>query len=379
MQPRHHQLQTEPGTRPDEPGREDGPRADERAGVVTALRLGWWMADAYHHARTTAPDDGPAGRPAAPRPKLSNLTEMSGRQRMRMYLDGVEVALRQIAALARHDGAGPSTAAARSRIREVGDDRPGDVEALLVALDELNVDVLRWAMARDHRIGIAYRLGRSLADTVRRCDAEQLPQRFGGRQDQLRRWLDELAGVLPPYAAPVVRHSMASWTAAVRAAAAGDPGEAELRDLADELRNQGDLWRSVLTGGLHPRDLLDEEHYAIVARNLIIRDRRLVVRAARGICYPVLVPLLVVLLALVGVSATAAAGSPATRAAVALLGLGAGLAAMWRALAGPALQVAGEVNRPLLHGELVVQMAGCVDRPLTAARAASRARRTGTG
>ncbi|SCL14624.1 hypothetical protein [Micromonospora inyonensis] len=379
MHSRHQQLQAEPGTRLDEPGREDGPDADERACVVTALRLGWWMADAYHHARTASLDDGPPGRPVAPRAKLSNLTEMSGRQRMRMYLDAVEVALRQIAALTRHGGDGPSTAAAHAHIRDAGHDRPGDVGAMLVALDELNVDVLRWAMARDHRVGIGYRLGRSLADTVRRCNTEELPQRFGGRQDQLRRWLDELASVLPPYAAPVVRHSLESWTTAVRAAAAGDPHEAELRDLADELRDQGELWRSVLTGGLHPRDLLDEEHYAIVARNLIIRDRRLVVQAARGICYPVLVPLLVILLVVVGVSATAAAGSPVTRTAVALLGLGAGLAAIWRALSGPALQVAGEVNRPLLHGELVAQMARCVDRPLDAARAATDVARGGRG
>ena len=131
----------------------------------------------------------------------------------------------------------------------------------------------------------------------------------------------------------------------------------------------------MLTGGLHPRDLLDEEDYAVVARNVIIRDRRLVAQAARGIFWPVLAPLLVVLLAVVGVSAAAAAGSPTTRAAVALVGLGAGLTAIWRSVSGPALAVAGEVNRPLLDSELTVRMAERVDRPLADARAAARARR----
>lgn len=364
------------GTVAEEPGRDDGygQRHEERVCVVTALRLGWWMADAYYHAQTADLGGGGTSRSTVPPPKLSNLTEMSGRQRMRMYLDGVEVALGQIAALTRNDGAGPSTAAAHARVREAEHDRPGDVEAMLFALNELNVDVLRWAMATNHRVGLAYRLGRSLADTVRQCGADQLAHRFGGRQTELCRWLDELATVLPPYSAPVVRRSLQSWTAAVRAALAADPAEAELGDLALELRNQGDLWRGVLTGGLHPRDLLDEEHYAVVARNLIIRDRRLVVRAARGILYPVLVPLVLVLVAVVGVSAAAAGGSPVTRTAIALLGLGAGLAAIWRSVSGPALQVAGEVNRPLLHSELVVQMAACVSGPLTAARAASAAR-----
>ncbi|WBB78926.1 hypothetical protein O7606_22445 [Micromonospora sp. WMMD882] len=382
MQSRHQRLRAEPTPRLDEAGRPEPDAsaghpgtAAERACVVTALRLGWWMADAYHHAQLTGLGDGGGPRPTVPPAKLSNLTEMSGRQRMQMYLDGVDVALAQIAALSRNDGVGPSTAAAQAKVGRARHDRPGDVAAMLFALNELNVDVLRWAMATNHRVGLAYRLGRSLADTVRRCDAEQLAHRFGGRQTELRRWLEELASVLPPYAAPVVRRSLESWTTAVRATLAGDPAEAEPRDLAHELRNQGDLWRGVLTGGLHPRDLLDEEHYAIVARNLIIRDRKLVVRAARGIFYPVLVPLVLVLVAVVGVSAAAAGGSPVTRAAIALLGLGAGLAAIWRSVSGPALQVASEVNRPLLHSELVAQMADCVSRPLDAARAATAARR----
>ena len=239
----------------------------------------------------------------------------------------------------------------------------GSADALLLALDDLNVELLRWTMATNQRVGLAYRLGRSLADTVRygdavrNGDAAQVAQRFGGRQFEIGRWLGELASVLPPYSAAVVRHSLSAWATAVTRAGVGDPTEAGLPELARELRNQGELWQGVLTGGLHPRDLLDEEDYAIVARNLIVRDRRLVVQAVRGIFWPVLVPLLAVLFAVVGVSALAAAGPPVTRAAVALLGLGAGLAAIWRTVSGPALAVAGEVNRPLLESELTARMA----------------------
>ncbi|MEU6078269.1 hypothetical protein [Micromonospora sp. NPDC047074] len=346
---------------------------DERACVVTALRLGWWMADAYHHAQTAEllGPDRPAGAPA----KLSNLTEMSGRRRMQMYLDGVEVALAQIAELTRRVGPTPATADARDRVAG------GSGDALLLALDDLNVELLRWTMATNQRVGLAYRLGRSLADTVRygdavrNGDAGQVAHRFGGRQFEIGRWLGELASVLPPYSAAVVRRSLSTWTSAVTRAAVGDPAEAGLPELARELRNQGELWQGVLTGGLHPRDLLDEEDYAIVARNLIVRDRKLVVQAVRGIFWPVLVPLLAVLFAVVGVSALAAAGSPVTRAAVALLGLGAGLAAIWRTVSGPALAVAAEVNRPLLESELTARMAVRIDRPLAAARATGRARR----
>ncbi|MGC4804046.1 hypothetical protein [Micromonospora sp. DT233] len=348
---------------------------DVRARVVTALRLGWWLADAYHHARTAdLPTDAP--RPERPPAKLTNFTEMSASGRLRMYLDGIDVALTQLAEPGHGAGSAPAppgrvapdTAAARAAL-------PAGAVPLLLALDDLNMDVLRWTMATDHRVGMAYRLGRSLADTVRHGDAGQVPWRFAGRQLEIGRWLTELSGVLPPYSAAVVRRSLRAWTEAVTRAGVGDPDEAGLTELARELRNQGDVWRGVLTGGLHPRDLLDEEDYAVVARNVIIRDRRLVVQAARGVFWPVLAPLLVVLLAVVGVSAAAAAGSPTVRAAVALVGLGAGLTAIWRSVSGPALTVAGEVNRPLLEGELIVRMAERVDRPLADARAAARARR----
>ncbi|TNH22811.1 hypothetical protein FHG89_28265 [Micromonospora orduensis] len=368
-----HCAGADSGPLTEEAGRDDAYPLirDERACVVTALRLGWWMADAYHHGRNTQPAPTVAPRPPA---KLSNLTEMSPPRRMRMYLDGVDVALAQIAALTRHTGPRPDTAGARARLPDLDrlpDLRPpdtADTEPLLLALDDLNVEVLRWTMATNLRVGLAYRLGRSLADTVRPGDATELLRRFNGRQVQISRWLDELATVLPPYSAAVVRRSLAEWAVAVERSGRGDPTEPEPAELSRELRNQGDLWRGVLTGGLHPRDLLDEEDYAVVARNLIIRDRRLVAQAARGIFWPVLVPLVVVLFAVVAASAAAAAGSPTARATVALLGLGAGLAAIWRSISGPALSVAGEVNRPLLDSELTARMALRLDRPLSTVR-----------
>ncbi|MGW5556425.1 hypothetical protein ACWER9_04255 [Micromonospora sp. NPDC003944] len=359
----------------DEVGRDDAYPLirDERACIVTALRLGWWMADAYHHGQQAEPRAFVEARPAVPPAKLSNLTEMSAHRRMRMYLDGVDVALAQIADLTRHTGPVPDTSAARTLLPDLGPTDTADPVPLLLALDDLNVEVLRWAMAANHRVGLAYRLGRSVADTVRAGDVTALLRQFGGRQVQISRWLDELASVLPPYSAAVVRRSLAAWASAVDRAGHGDPTEPTPAVLSRALRAQGDLWRDVLTGGLHPRDLLDEEDYAVIARNLIIRDRRLVAQAARGIFWPVLVPLLLVLFAVVGVSAAAAAGSPTTRATVALVGLGAGLAAIWRTVSGPALTVAGEVNRPLLDSELTARMALRLNRPLTTAQASAKA------
>ncbi|MFC0008039.1 hypothetical protein [Micromonospora siamensis] len=339
----------------------------ERPAVVTALHLGWWLADAFHtvlHPYAWSPEGGDGSPPEPPR-KLANFTEMPVAGRLRMYLDGVDVALARIAASTADGRPQPSTSAARSRLDRAGPPWAEDAAELLSALDELNMDVLRWTMATDHRVGLAYRLGRSLADTVRNCELEPLTPRFNGRQAQLSRWLRTLASALPPFSAEVVRGSLAAWTTAVDAAtSAGPPGTPTVRELATAVRDQGELWRGVLTGELDPRDLLDEDDYAVVARRLVIRDRRLVTEAVRGIFRPVLVPLLAALLAVVGVSALAASGSPTTRAAIALVGLGGGLAAIWRSVSRPALAVAGQVNRPLLDAELIVQMVDRVTEPL---------------
>ena len=333
----------------------------ERAAVTTALRLGWWMADTYHY--TQHQHRVPGGRDATAPRKLSNLTEMAPRLRLRMYLDGVDTALREIGAQIRTPAAAPATAAAR----ELADalDRDGTAtEAVLLALDALNVEVLRWTMASNYRLGLAYRLGRSLADTARDCGPEQLVWRFGGRHQEICRWLDELASVLPPFAAPVVGRSVQAWATRVRQAHHDPDRQAELTALAGRLREQGALWQDVLTGGLDPRDLLDEGNYAAIARNLLSRDRRLVRQAARGVFLPVLVPLLLFLGGIVTIGAVTAAGSPLTRTAIALAGIGAGLAGLWRTVSRPALALAREVNRPLLAIELITEMARCVTRPL---------------
>ncbi|MER7166568.1 hypothetical protein ABT336_10950 [Micromonospora sp. NPDC000207] len=368
-----------------------GPTGVERAGTVVALRLGWWLADAFHQVRCPAatPQDrrtrtppGPDAAPGVHPGKLSNFTEMPVRHRLRMYLDGVDVALAELARLTgtRQPATTgprplPDTGAAHRRV-DADDaltaDWTGD---LLHLLDALNLDVLGWTMATDPRIGRAYRLGRSLADTARDCHRDPLLPRFTERQAEISRWLEELGAVLPPYAAGVVRRSLAAWTRAVRAAAAGPDPATDLARLAGGLRDQGERWRSVLTGSLHPRDLLDEDDWAHVARNLIIRDRRLVVEAVRGIFVPVLVPLLAVLLVVVGVSAVAASGSPVARGAVALVGLGAGLVGIWRSVSTPALAVAGEVNRPLVDSELTVRMAERLSAPLHHARPTTSTRR----
>ncbi|MFI7213601.1 hypothetical protein ACIBP4_20735 [Micromonospora maritima] len=99
---------TRSGDRPDE----SRATRDERTAVVTALRLGWSMADAYHHAQTAELSER-ADRPAAAPAKLSNLTETPGRHRLGMYLDGVDVALTEITPATPAGRPTPSTAAAR--------------------------------------------------------------------------------------------------------------------------------------------------------------------------------------------------------------------------------------------------------------------------
>ena len=149
---------------------------DVRARVVTALRLGWWMADAYHHAQDapTWPPDAP--RPSRPPAKLSNLTEMSASAPAAACTStGWTSRWPRSPTLARHNG--PVRRHRRPPEPAPPTDRaaPQTAVPLLLALDDLNMDVLRWTMATNHRVGLAYRLGPLVGRHRPAGDAAQLP------------------------------------------------------------------------------------------------------------------------------------------------------------------------------------------------------------
>lgn len=112
-------------------------------------------------------------------------------------------------------------------------------------------------------------LGRLLADTALLSTASH-PEILAERFEQYRLgtavgWLDDLDTSLPPRSAAVVRATLADWEQRVARLprspqGAIDPAEVDMAVIG-ALRQQGDIWRRLLTGEQRPDQLLDRQAY----------------------------------------------------------------------------------------------------------------------
>jgi hypothetical protein len=253
--------------------------------VRTALHLGWWIADAFNFskpARLLHPDLE-QGVPEG----LSDLSKVQPRDRLRMYIDGVEIRLRDLARMVPDGRNVPSAEAARVALKALRAEDKDAADHLLTALNRLHVDVLTWLLATDLRLGTAYRVGRSLFETTRNQEVhlDKLRNRFDERIIQICKWLEQLAAALPPYSAKVVRHSVALWTNEIRNVSKRPDSDETLKQLARRLHEQGDIWLSLLGGDLDGRVLLISNDYADIAERLALDNRRLVGLLTRRILF----------------------------------------------------------------------------------------------
>jgi hypothetical protein len=256
-----------------------------RDSIRTALHLGWWMADAFNfskRARLLNPDLV-RGVPNS----LSDLKKVQPRDRLRMYIDGVEIRLKDLSQVVPDAQNTPSAEAARVALKALHTDDEDAADNLLMALDDLHVDVLTWLLATDLRLGTAYRIGRSLFETTRNQEEhlDKLRDRFDDRIIQIRKWLEQLAAALPPYSAKVVRHSLTLWTNEIRAASKRPDSVKTLTQMARRLLDQGDVWLSLLSGDLDGRVLLISNDYADIAEQLALDNRRLLGLLTRRILF----------------------------------------------------------------------------------------------
>jgi hypothetical protein len=356
-----------------------------------ALNLGWWMAEAFHYAdrrgRLLYPDRSPEV-PAA----LANLNKIQPRDRLRMYIDGIDVHLMRLARIVPDAQNAPPTEPARAGLKALDTANNEAADHLLIVLNGLHIDLLTWLQATDRRLGMAYGLGRSLFMTTRNHEAhlDKLRAQFAERVIEIRKWLDQLASALPPYSAGVVRHSLGYWTHEVRTAAKAPDSQAILTKLARRLPDQGDIWRGLLSGDLDGRVLLDSDDYADIAERLAMDNRRLLGLLSRRILLarpakdveahaesansgrrhglPLIVYLTGAMSAVLIVSVFAATGSPTVRVAAALLALAGGAISIWKTVSQPLNAAMRTVNRPLYDAQLTVHVARRISWPLDNAK-----------
>jgi hypothetical protein len=268
--------------------------------------------------RPPPPPQSPRPEPGAPaRPgriqlqaDLPGLGSLQDRQRFALLVDQVTVAVHQLAP--RITGAGLTVPGHEDWLGLAS--RRGDPESdyqlgrsVLLFHDE----ILAALTAADHQAGLAYGLGRAVADlTLRmspallRTRAEQPaaavadpatadPAQAAARQkaltDDLRDgrvevisgWLRELHTALPPHVAGAMIGSIRQWKEwAASPVWQGAPldWQAHGGEVDDALLIQGRRWRLLLTGQIDPLDQLSPEHYVQAAGFFVGRVRQILQR-----------------------------------------------------------------------------------------------------
>lgn len=311
--------------------------APEDGTVLAAFRLGWHVAERY---------ELDAGDPDAPEPEaapadaaLPSASELAGADRLRLLTTAIH---NDLALLADAAGSLPSLDRAASQSK-------------VYAFHKLLVEALT---AADYRLGKAYSLGARLAHVSKRPDdPQELRNALApARLEETVGWLEDLRSQFPRYAAHAVKETLRDWAAWVDV-----PGDRPVDALVlARLREQGRLWRALLSGEKDACHLLRPDDYVVAARGLGHRLGHLVRRtiwSAWGVGAALVVG------AIVGggylIVHNAHHGSKAALAITTIVG---GLGISWKGISATLGKSIARVERPIWEAELGESIAAAARR-----------------
>ncbi len=239
--------------------------------VCLAVDLGWLLAELYDSRRLPGPPPDGSERPLPPHlPGIGAMTRYEKACGLAAHvgadLAGLETAL----------GLGMPTAKTIQAVLDTPGHARDDVRR---AVHDLYLDIRNRLAGSDPPAAVAFGLGRLLADTTL-LPASGEPRLLAERFEPYRianalAWLDDLDARLPARSASAVRSSLRRWQRWVGGHGGhGDPapaGEATIR----ALRQQGCVWRRLLTGQQAADQLLDGRAYVGAAASLLANGRRL--------------------------------------------------------------------------------------------------------
>jgi hypothetical protein len=235
--------------------------------VQLALSAGWTMAVLYGNIPATTSGRG----------KLPAVYELPKEQRAVVEL----VRLRHLlTSLERVSGSAGSSAPA-----EVPGYAPAELEAL-------NLAILEVLATAPPEVEMAYRLGRSLRDTVnpplateeagKAKDQDPLAKALErGRVAKLQEWLATLSTQFSSHTAAIVAASLGRWSefAAVtigkKRRLRTHSANPTVQEIRDHLLPQGDLWLMLLTGERTTNGLLSPEGYVAAGEAALRRSARI--------------------------------------------------------------------------------------------------------
>jgi hypothetical protein len=214
---------------------------------------------------------------------------------------------------------------------------------------QFHSDLLVTLTACDHQVGLAYGLGRAVADLSMRPradDAASLTDDLRSeRVKTIVSWLKELHTVMPPHSAGAVMGSIKQWQQwAAGPTWKGEPLDwsAHGDDVVRELADQGKRWRLLLTGQVAALDQLSPEDYVQAAGYMIGRIREILQQLLAQYWPWVTVVTLAMVTAVVG--SLLLLSSPAAR------GIGVAISVFgWLGVTGRSLS--GELQRTVSHVE----------------------------
>lgn len=235
--------------------------------VCLAVCVGWRMAELYDAKDLPGP---PASDRTGRLPEhLPGLGEMSAHERaaaLVAHLAADVASLGRALRIKHMPSAGPVLAVLRSPAHSRDDMR--------ASVLDLYLQVRNTVAGSNASAAVALGLGRMLADTTLlpvAGDSQTLREQFGEyRLANAYGWLDDLGVRLPARSAAVVRATLAQWQEWVQAPDT-DADAATIR----ALRQQGDVWRRLLTGEQSPDQLLDRQAYIGAAAKLLAAGRRM--------------------------------------------------------------------------------------------------------
>jgi hypothetical protein len=320
--------------------------------VSAAFALGWHMQELN------------ARHPGDPR-GLPSMSDLDDARRLKLTVSQLVHDLKAVEQSIEDAGLEPIDSSALKALATVA----GKTDVVLALHDQLLIEL----SAADPRVGKAYGLGRSLADSCQRpkdlpsLKADLNPYRIAN----LLRWLDDLGSAFPAHAAESVLKSLSRWSDAIYPPRP-DPSSGlwkpsdlwkklkfrrQQRQLPNDLatsnpaalekalyalNRQGELWRALLSGEKQGTDMLEIDNYLDAAKEF---TRRFASTARRAVLRMKLLTLCVV--ALVGGGIWLLANGSSSHVVAGATSVLAALGLTWKGLGGVLGQLAGKLQRPL--------------------------------
>jgi len=304
--------------------------------AAAAFALGWQMAELYR------PDTRTRAAPAA-REDLPGLSRLSDAERAEISLMQIDAALAKLA-----DVLEKARVTVDTRLLHKCLEADVDPASRADAVRQMHVKLLGAFTAADFRLGKAYGLGRSLADTCRTpvsaptLLAEFRPHRIA----KLRGWLDDLASALPAHAGRSVSISLDNWAKYLRPIP-GQVGQQTPERALPGLRRQGQLWRALLSGEKAGQDMLVLNDYLKAASGLFTTTKRIVQQFVKR--FPLVVTLAGLLLLGGGVLLALGTSGSIVAGATSIL---AGLGLTWKSVGNALGDLGAKAEQHLWGAEL---------------------------